>query len=121
MNRLKRIVAAGVFVILAWAGATPASAQPQRTIAGIVTDPFGARVPDATVTLTGDGQPRDTRSGSDGAFSFAAVAPGLYQVVVTLNGFQPFTSEPVYVGGASRISADLEAFTAGETVGRPGR
>jgi heat-inducible transcriptional repressor len=27
-------------------------------------------------------------------------------------------SEPVYVGGASRIAADLEAFTAGETVGR---
>ena len=27
-------------------------------------------------------------------------------------------TEPVYVGGASRIAADLEAFTAGETVGR---
>ena len=27
-------------------------------------------------------------------------------------------NEPVYVGGASRIAADLEAFTAGETVGR---
>jgi heat-inducible transcriptional repressor len=27
-------------------------------------------------------------------------------------------SEPVYVGGASRIAADLDAFTAGETVGR---
>lgn len=28
------------------------------------------------------------------------------------------STEPVYVGGASRIAADLEAFTAGETVGR---
>src|SRR5688572_11263493 len=28
------------------------------------------------------------------------------------------TTEPVYVGGASRIAADLDAFTAGETVGR---
>ncbi len=27
-------------------------------------------------------------------------------------------TEPVFVGGASRIAADLEAFTAGETVGR---
>jgi heat-inducible transcriptional repressor len=27
-------------------------------------------------------------------------------------------TEPVYVGGVSRIAADLEAFTAGETVGR---
>jgi heat-inducible transcriptional repressor len=27
-------------------------------------------------------------------------------------------TEPVYVGGASRIAADLDAFTAGETVGR---
>ena len=27
-------------------------------------------------------------------------------------------NEPVFVGGASRIAADLEAFTAGETVGR---
>jgi heat-inducible transcriptional repressor len=28
------------------------------------------------------------------------------------------STEPVYVGGASRIAADLDAFTAGETVGR---
>src|SRR5687768_11661936 len=103
MNRLKRIVAAGVFVMLAIAVAAPAFAQPQGTITGIVVDPFGARVPDATVTVTGDGESRDTRSGSDGSFSFA-VAPGLYQVEVTLNGFQPFTSEQVYVGGGETQS-----------------
>jgi vitamin B12 transporter len=104
MNRLKRMVAAGVFVMLTIAVTAPASAQSQGTITGTVTDPFGARVTGATVTLTGADQSRDTTSGSDGAFSFASLAPGLYQVVVSLSGFQPFTSQPVYVGSGDTQS-----------------
>jgi vitamin B12 transporter len=110
MNRLSRIVAAGVFVMLAVVGATPAFAQ-QATVTGIVMDPLGARVPGAAVTLAGAaGQSREMTSSGEGAFTFADVAPGLYRVAVALQGFQPFTSEPVYVGpgGTQTVRATLQ-------------
>ena len=98
MNRLHKFVAAGVLAALTLALAAPALAQEQGGINGTVMDPLGARVPAAVVTLVGGPQPRETTSGSDGAFSFANLVPGLYQVVVSSPGFQSFTSEPVYVG-----------------------
>src|SRR3954470_12861154 len=104
MNRLRQFLAAAVFAALACSFAVPAQAQQQATVNGVVTDPLGARVADAQVTLTGGAQSRETRSGSDGAYTFANVAPGLYQVVATLSGFQPFTSDQTYVGaGATHV------------------
>ena len=104
MNRFRQFLAAGVFAALACSIATPALAQQQGTVSGVVTDPLGARVPNATVTLTAGTQSRETRSGTDGAYSFANVAPGLYQVVATLSGFQPYSSDQTYVGaGATRV------------------
>jgi iron complex outermembrane receptor protein/vitamin B12 transporter len=100
MNRFTKCVVAGVCAAVI-ALATPAAAQAQGTLNGTVTDPLGAPVPNAKVTLTGTGQPRDTSSNNDGAFTFTNVSSGLYQVVVTLEGFQPFTSEPVYVGAGA--------------------
>ena len=108
MNRLNMIVAAGVVLMLALAAA-PASAQ-QGTVSGTVMDPLGARVPNASVTLTSSGPSRETKSSGDGAFTFANVAAGLYQVVVSLQGFQPFTSDAFYVGpsGTQSVRATLQ-------------
>src|SRR5947207_3152230 len=104
MNRFSLFVAATVLAAVAAAVATPAFAQGQATVSGVVSDPLGARVPNASVTLTGTDQPRDTRSGSDGVYSFANIPAGLYQVTATLTGFQPFSSDPVYVGaGATHV------------------
>src|SRR3954462_5998283 len=104
MNRLRQFLVAGTFAALACSFAAPAQAQQQATVNGVVTDPLGARVPNATVTLTGGGQLRETHSGSDGAYTFANVAQGLYQVVASLSDFQPFTSDQTYVGaGATRV------------------
>jgi vitamin B12 transporter len=101
MNRLRQFLAAAVFAALACSFAVPAQAQQQGTVNGVVTDALGARVPNATVTLTAGAQSRETHSGSDGAYTFTNVAPGLYQVVATLSGFQPFTSDQTYIGGGS--------------------
>jgi len=101
MNRFRHFLAASVFAALACSIATPAAAQQQATVSGVVTDPLGARVPGVTVSLTAGAQSQETKSGSDGAYSFTNVAPGLYQVVVTMAGFQPYTSDPTYVGGGA--------------------
>lgn len=104
MIRFRPLLAAGVFAALACASVTPALAQQSGTVSGVVTDPLGARVPNATLTLTAGSQSRETKSDSDGAYTFTNVAAGLYRVVATLSGFQPFSSEQTYVGaGATRV------------------
>jgi len=108
MNRLRQFLAASVFAALACSIATPAGAQQQATVSGVVTDPLGARVPGATVTLTAGAQSRETVSGSDGAYTFTGVAPGLYKVVATLSGFQTYTSDQTYAGaGATHVVSAL--------------
>jgi uncharacterized membrane protein YeaQ/YmgE (transglycosylase-associated protein family) len=58
-------------------------------VTGTVLDQTGAVVAGARVTLTADGQSlsREVLSNSDGQFSFANVAPGTFQLTVSLVGF----------------------------------
>jgi iron complex outermembrane receptor protein/vitamin B12 transporter len=103
-NRLRQRLITATLALLAIAA--PAFAQ-QAGISGIVTDPLGARIAGATVTLTGPGPARDTTTGSDGAYAFANVVPGLYQIVATQQDFQPFSSEPVYVAAGAKQAVDV--------------
>lgn len=67
-----------------------ASAQ---AISGRVTDPQGGAVSDASVTLGGPAAatPATVTTGSDGAFTFPNLAPGLYVVTVEALGFERWT------------------------------
>jgi outer membrane receptor protein involved in Fe transport len=65
-------------------------AQAQGTaVAGTLTDPMDAPVPGARVTLAGGSQPREVHTGSRGEFRFDQVAPGAYEIGVTVAGFDP--------------------------------
>jgi iron complex outermembrane receptor protein/vitamin B12 transporter len=96
-------------VVMAGAGATThVFAQSQGTMTGVVVDALGARVPGATVILLREGQSvQEARSAADGAFSFSGLAPDRYQVRVSAQGFQPNTSEPVFVGGEGRPTLEI--------------
>ena len=85
-----------------------AEAQNQGTLAGAVLDPLGARVPGAAVTLLGEeALVRERTTDAEGAYEFTSLAPGRYQVVATLSGFSPVTSEPAYVSAGGRVSVDV--------------
>ena len=62
-------------------------------LAGTITDPSGAAIPNVTVTLTNNGtqQTRTTTTGTDGSYKFALLPPGNYKVTFTAMGFK--TSE----------------------------
>jgi len=65
-------------------------AQTTAQLSGIVTDPTGAVVPGAQVSLVNEAN-RDTRvvtSNSDGLFSFPALLPSTYTLKVTAKGFE---------------------------------
>src|SRR5690348_5409980 len=59
-----------------------------------VTDPQGASIPGATVTLSGVDThvKRSETTGAEGSFVFAAVAPGSYIVTVLARGFRELRS-----------------------------
>jgi vitamin B12 transporter len=102
MHHTIRAFVVGVCAAVALCG-QQVMAQGQATVAGTIVDALGARVSGASVTLMRDGMKvADATSGSDGTFSFAALAPGRYVVGATAQGFRPRTSEPIYVGPGSR-------------------
>ena len=85
-----------------------AAAQAQTMVAGIVVDTLGARLAGATVTLLREGQKvQDGKSGSDGAFSFTGLSPDRYQVQASMPGFQPKTTDAVFVGEGGRVNIEV--------------
>ena len=90
------------------------------TVQGTVTDPAGAAVVDATVTLT-DTSTSTTRTAptnDTGRFIFANIPPGLYDVSVSKAGFRvtKFPKQEVTVGATLTLNTRLEIGSNVETV-----
>ena len=89
-NLLRRVtLAAGilslVIVILLFPGFVLAQID-TGSIVGVVSDPSGAAILGATVTLSNDatGVSRSVTTNSDGGYQFSAVTPGTYTVKAVL-------------------------------------
>ncbi len=71
--------------------ALPVAAQQDKgTISGLVTDPSGAIIPQAKVTLrnVGTGYTRSTPTGAAGEYVFTPLEVGIYQVTAEASGFK---------------------------------
>ncbi len=99
-------------VLALTAGLMPALAQSAPTgIHGDVTDPSGAVIPGATVTVTtSSGKVAATVTSSDtGTYSVTPLKPGDYTVDITEQGFAPFHADNVAVreDHVSKLDATL--------------
>jgi Carboxypeptidase regulatory-like domain/TonB dependent receptor len=108
-----------VLLLLAAFGA--AGAQESRgAIAGNVTDPNGAALPGATVTVTNveTNVANTSTTNEEGAYSFPLLNPGRYTLTVKANGFADATRENIEVRVAERLQLDLPLSVTGvgETV-----
>lgn len=75
-------------------------------LSGEVTDPTGASVPRAAVTIT-DTSTKATRAGetdASGHFLFSQINPGTYQVTIEANGFAASQSEATPIGVGQTVS-----------------
>jgi len=81
-----------LFVVLLVIAGLSLMAQSAGTsgLAGTVTDPSGAAIPDVSVTVTnnGTGQTRTVTTGNDGSYRFTLLPPGNYKVTFTAMGFK---------------------------------
>lgn len=87
------------------------------TLSGRVTDPRGAALPGATVTLDARRaaqQPRlSTTTDAQGAYRFERLAPGAYLVGAGAEGFAALPAREVTVARGAQVSLDVRLEVAG--------
>src|SRR5579862_5692533 len=90
------------------------------TILGTVTDPQGAVVAGAKVTVrnVNTGLERTTQTSSDGSYAIPELPTGSYTVTVTQSGFQTssVTGVAVEVSAEKRVDVGMKAGQVTETV-----
>lgn len=112
--------AIGLLVLTGLIGlaAAPPPAAAQSTygaVVGAATDPSGAVLPGATVTLTEQQTnfARTSVTDDHGSFEFQNLTPGLYRLQVELSGFQTFRSEPFRVDARQTVRIDTGLVVGG--------
>jgi len=90
-----------ILVILFGCPALLQSQQLPGSVRGTIVDKTGAIIGGARVTLsTGGRSPKpEVLSGNDGQFSFAGVAPGLFHITVSAQGFATQSSSGIVQSG----------------------
>jgi outer membrane receptor protein involved in Fe transport len=94
---------------------TAAHAQFRAGIQGTVTDPAGAVVPEATVTLTSKETARTVTAttSNEGFYRFSELAPGTYTLTVEKAGFKKTSLENLVVN-AEQVQGTDVVLTTGE-------
>src|SRR4051812_1617368 len=84
-------------------------AQDRGTIRGVVTDPTGATVPDATVTVKNinTGLTQTTKTDSDGTYTIPYLPSGTYTVTMEKAGFRKAETNKIEVHVATVSTADV--------------
>jgi hypothetical protein len=98
----------------------PGEGETAGTVSGIITDPNGATVNNATVTITNTttNQAVTTNSNDEGVYRSPVLTPGNYSISFSSPGFQRYVVQNVAVGGAwpARVNAALEIGSVSATV-----
>jgi hypothetical protein len=120
--KISRIVNFGIRIaigaILVTFGASAVRAQiTAGSISGMVKDPSGSVVPDATVTLhnTATGVQQTAQTNAEGLYGFPNVAVGQYELDVMHTGFRPYKRTAVNIDVNTKLSVDIELQIGGET------
>ena len=112
-------LAAVLFVVALLASVSMAQNIVTGGISGTVTDPTGAVVPNAKVTLKSNstGETQATNTGSTGLYNFPLLKPGTYTVSITQSGFQTVNeSVEVQLGQIASGNLKLVVGNTSETI-----
>ena len=90
------------------------------TLSGTVAGPSGAAIPNATISIrnVGTSEWRETRSNSAGIYTMPGLAPGEYEVSVSVEGFSAKAARVTLAPGA-RQTLDMALSAQPEAGGHP--
>ena len=110
-GRWSRVPAAALWMLATLATLPDLPAQSGATIQGTVTDPSGAAVPEATVSVQArDGSiRRRTSTDSKGAYRIEALPTGGYVVTVETTSFATSTSRSISLSNGENTTLDHRA------------
>jgi hypothetical protein len=114
--RFLRTVAV-TFVSLFTLGTLVFAQSANTSLRGTVSDPKGAVVSGATVTLlnASTGFSRTVKSGNDGVYQFLEVPPATYVLTVTVAGFATIKQDNVILQVSQPATLDITLQVAGTT------
>ena len=126
---LSSIAIAGPSISLAQGPSATSPVHPaEGTLSGIVADPSGAVIPDATIhieprnssTTNRNTTPKNTTSDATGHYAIT-LPPGTYDVIIASPGFDPFlgTARILTSGAKAHFDAALTIATQSEVVNVP--
>ena len=120
MNYLQKIsamllVAFACFILFT---AATFAQQITATVTGTVSDPAGAVIPGATVTITSidTGLVKNTTTGDNGNYTIPFLAPGSYNIAVSKTGFETINKENITLEVAQTAGIDLTLGVSGGQV-----
>lgn len=122
MTRIRAVLLSSLVVLALAALPRPANAQmaSSGTIVGAVTDPSGAAVPGASVTLhnPATNENRTASTTAQGAYTFPNVMPGNYAITVEAQGFQKATVSAldVQVAKSYTVNVSLKVGNVSQTI-----
>ena len=119
MTRPFRQTLLRALVTMALTAAMPAQTS-TATLAGMITDPSQARLPQVTVTLTNEdtGVTASTSSNAQGEYTFPLLAPGAYRLEAGASGFRGYTRSGIVLemGRVARVDLTMELGQVSEKV-----
>ena len=117
---MKRVVIIAALVLAPLVGASRAHAQATGQINGQVTDSSGGVLPGVTIEATSvsTGATRSAVTGVDGLYTIPLLAPGIYTVKASLQGFRTSQRDAVRVTvtETARVVFQLEVGQLNETI-----
>src|SRR3712207_5524911 len=121
MTKATRAFTVSLLLLLLQLAVSAQVTSSTSSVTGVVTDPNGAAVAGATVTLTDTKTSKELTTTTDeqGVYSFAQVQPGRgYKITVTAEGFQTLSLSDVAlgVGNVETHNVQLTAGAVSETV-----
>jgi len=116
MCKTLRVLGALTCVLVLLAGVNLWGQGIFATLTGVVSDPTGAIVKGARVTLTDavSGSIRTTETNGDGYYTFASVPVGKYNVAIEAGGFENYKATDIVLGGAEKRNLNVN-LTVGST------
>ena len=96
------------FTALALLAGAICAQDTRGAITGRVTDPSGAVIPDASVSISSNHFTETVATGDDGRYSVSGLNPGHYRVEVRAAGFSPLEKSGLVLATGQETEADAQ-------------